>query len=54
MASMDHLGLLINSGSGLCWFGFFTYAYVIYDWGYYDLVYGSLIGFVDGCRLASA
>jgi hypothetical protein len=45
MASLDLLGLLIESGSGLYWFEYFMYAYVIYDRLYYDVVYGSLTMF---------
>ena len=45
MESMDLLGLLIDSGSGLYWFGYFIYAYVTYDRVYYDVVYGSLTVF---------
>jgi hypothetical protein len=32
MASMDLLGLWIESGSGLLWFEYFVIAYVTYDW----------------------
>jgi hypothetical protein len=42
MASLDLLGLQIESGSGLYWFDYFIYAYVTYDQLYYDVVYGSL------------
>jgi hypothetical protein len=45
MASLDLLGLDIQSGSGLYWFDNFIYAYVSYDPLYYDFVYGSLIVF---------
>jgi hypothetical protein len=45
MASMDLLGLQIESGSGLYWFEYFIYAYVTYDRLYYDVVYGSLTMF---------
>jgi hypothetical protein len=45
MASMDLLGLWIESGSGLYWFEYFIYAYVTYDRLYYDVVYGSLTVF---------
>jgi hypothetical protein len=45
MASLDLLGLWIESGSGLYWFEYFIYAYVTYDRLYYDVVYGSLTVF---------
>jgi hypothetical protein len=45
MVSLDLLGLHIESGSGLYWFGYFIYAYVTYDRLCYDVVYGSLIVF---------
>jgi hypothetical protein len=45
MASLDLLGLQIESGSGLYWFMYFIYEYVTDDRLYYDLVYGSLIVF---------
>jgi hypothetical protein len=51
MESMDLLGLWIESGSGFYWFEYFIYAYVTYDQVYYGVVYGSLIMFVDECRL---
>jgi hypothetical protein len=34
--------------------GIYVYAYVTYDWVYYDVVYGSLTCFVDGYRLKIA
>jgi hypothetical protein len=54
MASMDLLGLQIESGTGLYWFEYFIYACVTYDRLYYDVVYESLIGFCNECRLTNA
>jgi hypothetical protein len=45
MASLDLLGLRIESTSGLYWFEYFIYAYVTYDRLYYDVVYESLTMF---------
>jgi hypothetical protein len=45
LASMDLLGLRIESGSGLYWFVYFIYACVAYDQVYYDVVYGSMTMF---------
>jgi hypothetical protein len=45
MASTDLIGLWIESGSGLYWFGYFIYAYVTYDQVYSNVVYGSLAVF---------
>jgi hypothetical protein len=45
MASLDLLGLWIESGSGLYWFEYFIYACVTYDRLYYDVVYGYLTMF---------
>ena len=32
----------------------YVIAYVTYEWVYYDVVYGSFICFVDGCRMTIA
>jgi hypothetical protein len=34
--------------------GIYVIASVTYDWVYYDVVYGSLTCFVDGCRMTIA
>jgi hypothetical protein len=42
MASMDLLGIWMESGSGLYSFEYFIYAYGTYDRLYYDVVDGLL------------
>jgi hypothetical protein len=55
MASMDLLELLIEFREWTVYgLSIYVIAYVTYDGVYYDVVFGSLTCFVDGCRLTIA